>query len=438
MNKISNTLDNLQSFWLDVKKGGILTTPKTRQVAVVGIMIIVLLSTIFPIKPLSGEGVSLRRPLSPLAGSAYSIKQQPDSKEVFGFAPYWTINKLSAVDFNTLTTLAYFDAPVDGNGDIDRSSPGYTTFKSQKATDLFETAHAHNTRVVLTVTQMKPGPILALMDSDEAQANAINQIVDEVQNRGIDGVNVDLEMSGDPGPYYRAKYTRFVGALTDKMHEVNPNSRVTVSVYAASVKSPKIYDIAGLAGASDGIFMMAYDFAPARAQHAIPTAPLYGYRDGTYWYDVSTAVDDFLTQMPADKLILGVPWYGYNYPVSSPEIKSATLSAGVSQTYAAYQDKVNPDMDASSYTEGWDDRGKVGWRAYSSGRGWRMVFTEDQNSLGIKADFAKQKDLAGIGIWALGFDGGYGDLWNVIRNKFGTKFTEVSLVDRVISREENL
>lgn len=422
----------------DIKRGGILATPKTRQLAAASIMVIVLLSTIFPIKPVSEKVISPHKPLTPLMRDAYSVKQNQNGKEVFGFAPYWTINKLSTVDFNTLTTLAYFDAPIDGNGDIDRTSQGYITFKSDKATELFETAHAHNTKVVLTVTQMHAGPILALMDSDGAQANAISQIVDEVQSRGIDGINVDLEMGGDPGYYYRNRFTELVDNLTDKMHEANPDSQVTVSVYAASVKDPKLYDIAGLAGVTDGIFMMAYDFAPAGADNAIPTAPMYGYRDGTYWYDVSTAVDDFLTQMPADKLILGVPWYGYNYPVESPEIKSATLSAGISQTYAAYQDNINPSMDASFYTEGWDDVGKVGWRAYTRGGAWRMVFTEDHNSLGIKADFAQAKNLAGIGIWALGFDAGYGDLWNVIRNKFGIKLTQVNLKNRAISGEASL
>ena len=50
-----------------------------------------------------------------------------------------------------------------------------------------------------------------------------------------------------------------------------------------------------------------------------------------------------------------------------------------------------------------------------------MIFTEDTRSLGIKYDFAKANRLAGIGIWALGFDHGRTELWTLLKDKFGTK-----------------
>lgn len=335
--------------------------------------------------------------------------------EVFGFAPYWTFNKLDNVDFKTLTTLAYFSITVSGDGSLDKGDQGYIVWRGRKATELFQKAHDHNTRVVLTLTQMNNGEIKAIMDSPKAQERLINEAVSEVTDRGIDGINVDFEYDGNPGPQYRDKFTKFVADLTAEMHKANPNSKVTVSVYAAAAKDPKIYDIGALSQISDGIFMMAYDFANASADEAMPTAPLYGHDDGTYWYDVSTAVEDFLTQMPAEKLILGVPWYGYNYSVYQPGIKAQTgWGGGVPQPYATAKNTIEPEL------EGWDEKGQVGWQAYYDGYGdWRMIFLEDQKSLGLKYDFAKEKNLAGVGIWALGFDGGKEDLWKVLKEKFG-------------------
>lgn len=367
----------------------------------------------------SGIG-TLAQPFVPSAKNSQPVQEtralilNQKESEVFGFAPYWTFNKLDNVDFETLTTLAYFSITVSGDGNLDKGDQGYATFKGKRATEVFQKAHDHRARVVLTLTQMNNWQILAILDDPEAQERVIEQAVSEVQDRGIDGINVDFEYDGNPGPEYRDKFTKFVTDLTEEMHKANPDSKVTVSVYAASVKDPKIYDIGALSKVSDGIFMMAYDFAGASSDIAMPTAPLHGDEDGTYWYDVSSAVDDFLKVMPADKLILGVPWYGYNYPVYQPDANAATgWGAGISQTYALAKDNINPDK------EGWDDKSKVGWKAYLGWDGWRMIFLEDQRSLGIKYDFAKEKNLAGVGIWALGFDEGKEDLWKVLKEKFG-------------------
>lgn len=367
-------------------------------------------------------------PLKPLEETKVESSNW-SGKQVFGFAPFWTFDKLDGVDLKTLTTLAYFSIPVQADGSLDRFDPGYQTFISKKATKLFKEAHADKTQVVLTVTQMDNGTILSLLDNPEAQTQAISEIVNTVQRRGIDGINVDLEYNGDPGEGYRAKFTAFVRNLTQSMHRVNPHSQVTVSVYAASVKEPKIYDIKSLAEVSDSIFMMAYDFAHLGADEAMPTSPLYGYKEGKYWYDVSSAVDDFLTQMPAEKLILGVPWYGYNYLVYKPQVLAKTSpnygwGGPVVQTYAGASDNIHPDReDISDIQTGWDDIGKVGWKAYFSSavNSWRMIFLEDPRSLGMKYDFAKDKKLAGVGIWALGFEEGNKEIWDQLKEKFGQK-----------------
>jgi spore germination protein YaaH len=224
--------------------------------------------------------------------------------------------------------------------------------------------------------------------------------------------------------------------MTDAMHAANPQSRVTVSVYASAAKQHMLYDIAAISENSDGIFMMAYDFAVASSDNAIPTAPLYGHKQGKYWYDVSTAVEDFLALMPADKLILGVPWYGYNYNVGTPSVKAATgYGRGFAQTYTLVEENVNQDMPGIyEYATGWDEAGQVGWKAYYSANSgtWRMVFIDDVKSLDLKFEFAKQKNLKGVGMWALGFDDGKNDFWALLNKKFGAKYADATIVNKEI------
>lgn len=373
-------------------------------------------------------------PLSP-------IKTVKNSKEVFGFAPYWTFNNLDNVNFDVLTTMAYFGVPVNGDGSIATDDSGYLTFQSEQATNVFRKAHEHGTRVVLTVTQMHNSEIESLMDNTDAQHTAITTIVNMVQKRGIDGINIDMEYTGDPGPAYRAAFTQFVTNLTNKMHQTVPGSQVTVSVYASAIRDPKIYNIGTIAAHTDGIFMMAYDFAVAGSDNAIPTAPLHGYKEGKYWYDVATAVDDFLTVMPSNKLILGVPWYGYNYSVVSPTVKAETGPYyAATQTYAIAKDNLTPQKEGiDAYKTGWDSYGQVGWIAYhiQTTGAWRMIFLDDPKSLSLKYNFAKEKSLAGVGIWALGFDSGREEMWTALEKAFGEKsFADNRISQRTIQSYE--
>jgi len=380
-----------------------------------------------------------------------SQAQTKKGSEVFGFAPHWTFNRLDNVDFEVLTTFAYFGVELDKDGNLDRLGKGYEVFKSEKATEVFEKAHRNGTRVLLTITQMKNEPILAFLDSPAAQQNAINQIVEEVSSRGIDGINMDIEYVGNPGSEYRQKFSEFMSALNNQMDAQIPNSYLSVSVYASAMKEPKLYDIKSIGKNVDSVFMMAYDFATTGSSNAIPTAPLYGYKEGTYWYDISTAVDAFTEVMPAEKLVLGVPWYGYNYAVKEPTVKTATNKGYISyykkgrktysqfnayknyaQTYSIVNNRVNAQTEGiTQFQEGFDEMGKVSWKAYyvPSDGTWRMIFIDDPKSLSYKYDFAKEKKLAGVGMWALGFEDGQPEMWALLKEKFGTKnFADAKLV----------
>lgn len=133
--------------------------------------------------------------ISPLTASFQSLhplQSGKNSKEVFGFAPYWTMDQLDNVDFSVLTTFAYFGIPVNGDGTLDTTDQGYYIFKSQQATSLFKKAHRNGTRVVLTLTQMDNDSINGLMDDISAQKTLIRDAVALVNRRGIDGINVDF------------------------------------------------------------------------------------------------------------------------------------------------------------------------------------------------------------------------------------------------------
>ena len=384
--------------------------------------------------------------LSPLSmfQPLHSLKEGKDGKEVFGFLPYWNANKTDRINFNVLTTLAYFDIKVNPDGSINEDDQGYQAFESKEMTQVFKKAHAAGTRVVATLTMMDGPSIESFLDDPDAQKALVKSSAEMVRERGIDGVNVDFEYFGGAGPEYKPKFTAFITSLTQEMHATVPSSKVSVSLYASVKIAPRLYDLKSIAENSDQVVMMAYDFATLSSEVAMPTAPLYGHSKGDWWYDVSSAVDDFLTVMPANKLVLANPYYGVNFPVVQPEVKAATLSAywggAEHMTYADDKDSITPDMKgATKFVTGWDDDAKVGWKAYympSTGV-WRMSFMEDVRSLNAKYDFALSKNLAGVGIWALGNDGSNTELWNLLQDKFGTKLADNSVINRIINERNH-
>lgn len=349
------------------------------------------------------------------------------SAEVLGFAPYWTLHKLDNVDFSTLTTFAYFGVPVDEYGRLDRTDIGFERLQSAHVKSLFQRARDSDVKNVVTLTQMENEVIRAFLDDPDATDTLISESVALINDHKLDGINIDFEYLGDPKGEYKQRFSHFVENYIYKVKQEVPSAYVTVSVYASAAKEPKLYDIARLGAASDGVLMMAYDFATTSAKTAMPTAPLNGYKEGKYWYDVKSAVEDFSRLMPANKIILGVPYYGYNYPVKSPESNATILSKtsrrkSFAQVYSHIEKIHEDNPEVSNIISGWDEEGQVSWKAYKdSSNTWRLVFAENTASLAKKYDMVKANGLKGVGIWALGFDEGRDELWQLLSEKFGSK-----------------
>src|SRR5579872_2343635 len=147
---------------------------------------------------------AIQRLLSPIPD-----KSSVPRKEVFGFAPYWTLSKMNSIDWNTLTTFAYFSLPINSDGTIDKTSDGWTNFNGKQLNDLFDTAQSHNVKRVITLTQMDKGNIEAFLADSNAWSNLANETSDILNSKHLDGVNIDFEYipSNDA---VKAEFTSFV------------------------------------------------------------------------------------------------------------------------------------------------------------------------------------------------------------------------------------
>lgn len=263
-----------------------------------------------------------RKLVSPFVASLSSMNLSSTAHESFSFAPGQAPNKFAYIDLDQLSALAYFDVPVQSDGNLYTDSWGYQTFKGEKAGELFEQAHYFNTKILLTLSQTNNEKIKAILDDDSAQDRMISQAIFEVQEERIDGLVIDFEFNAEISPYYQKKFNQLIARLTEDLHSFVPSSTLAVAIPASKASSS--YDLAVLTDNADRIFVVADDFATPEVRNGKYISPVYGSNDTDYWDKVSLRLRNFAKHVPAEKLVMERAWYGNGekYPLYKPSSHS--------------------------------------------------------------------------------------------------------------------
>ncbi len=337
----------------------------------------------------------------PYLGPADPIQARRDdpSKKVFGYHPYWQGTKWQSYNYDLLTTIAYFSAETNSTGDL-------TNLHGWPATDLINKAHANGVEVVLTVTLFDKSDIETLLSHNSYRDRLIKNLLYEVNRAGADGVNIDFESFPES---QKNNLVSFVKNLRKSLRDSIPNAQVTLATPA--VDWSNAWDFNGLATESDGLFIMGYDYHWKGSTTTGPVAPLTG---GSY--NITNTVNTYLsvTNNNYDKLILGNPYYGYEWPSNSGDKGASTTNVGTAVVFSTAESK------ALSYGKLWDSDSQTPWYRYQN-PSWFQTWYDDSLSLSNKYDFVISKKLGGVGIWALGYDEGYDELWNALNEKMGAK-----------------
>jgi spore germination protein YaaH len=349
----------------------------------------------------------------------------PADPEVLGFAQSGEVAGgawRSDLRFDLLSTIAYFGINLNGDGSMVTSDSGYQTWRSSETTALIDTAHQSGDRVVLTVKAFGSTGIQTIVGSEVNRQSAIRNILGELQGRGGDGVNVDFE--GSTPTVQPADFVTFVSELQYALRAAVPaQSYLTVDTYASAALGGEMWDLQALRPYVDAFDVMAYDIHNTGSANAGPVAPL----NGDTFSDTSI-VADYLAVIPPQQIILGVPYYGYKWNVTTPSEGAPTTGGASADTYSA----VTADLAcASMLTEHFDATYDTPWATWFSPatadpcggnhNSWRELFYDNAQSLGGKYDLVNARGLRGIGIWALGYDSGHTELWSEIQTKFSVQ-----------------
>ena len=225
--------------------------------------------------------------------------------------------------------------------------------------------------------------IQTLVEEESVRENVITNLLKVVEEKGYVGVDVDFE-------YVRAQnregYAEFVGELRAAMNEKGYRVSVALAPKTSSDQKGLLYegiDYALLGEQADRLFLMTYEWGYSYGP-PMAVAPLTKVRQ---------VVEYALTQIPAEKLLMGIPNYGYNWtlPYEKGVTKAETIgNVGAVRLAVEYGAPIQYDQEAQSPYFIYRNQGRE-----------QEVWFEDVRSIAAKIELAKEYELYGVGYWNL-------------------------------------
>jgi len=347
--------------------------------------------------------------------------------EVYGFLPYWELARADTLDLSQLTTLAWFGVEANPRGVLikeadDVPTPGWAGWNSDAWKQLQARAQEAGVRVVFTVqrfswTEGQRRRTVRLLSDPAARMRLTAEVVSVVTEAGADGINLDFE----PMPAEVSdEFTQLVREMRAAMNAVDPTLQLTFDV----MPGIEGYDVASLVAddAADALFVMGYEYLTGSAAQTGSNAPL----DKPEGQDLAGDVERILGLVPADRVILGLPWYGRAWSTTGTEPRSDTRS-GARWPFSVtinYRDAI---LQAALTGRYYDTVEESAWTVYPSRVQdcqacrvtWRQLWYDDVDATGAKVRFAQEQELRGVGFWALGYQGSGDEMWSVLRLTLG-------------------
>ena len=261
-------------------------------------------------------------------------------------------------------------------------------------------AHQNNVRVVLAANFD-----LTKLEDLDYRANWISATIDNIKSSFLDGINIDVE---DPIPSINSKtdqlFMVFLDEIATAFHKEIPGSSVSADVaWSPKCIDGRCYDHVSMADYMDFLVVMSYDersqiHGPcvASANSALP--------------QTASGIREFVQLgIHPWKLVLGQPWYGYDYTCISLE-NNGTCNIrkvpfrGVNCSDAAGEQIQYYDilklMEAKKAERKWDDTLKAPYFTYmGTNETYHQVWYDDPVSLEYKYSYAHLMGMRGLAFW---------------------------------------
>lgn len=300
--------------------------------------------------------------------------------------PYWNIRHGTEVVLahrGAVTEVSPWMYGLDGSGQIDTQ---YPPGQAAAVTGDIRRLRSAGLLVVPSLANVTGGrwayPAAArMLHSPPLMAGQVAAIVALVQREHYAGIDIDYEN------LHAADRQAFSTFITRLGHALHARGKVlSVAVFAKTTNAGTApfnvaQDYAAIGRAADQVRLMAYDYHWPTSPPG-PIAPVG-------W--VRSVLRYAKTQIPADKIVLGIPLYGYDWSGGHGTGLSWLQALRLSRQY-----HVTPRYDAAS---------QAPWFSYTDAAGRRhTVWFENAQSSRAKFEAAHDAGIAGVYLWMYGYE----------------------------------
>ena len=372
----------------------------------------------------------------------------PEPKRIVGYWIEWGIYgrnyQPADTPFHKVTHLNYAFAnvdatyhvvPYDSYAAIDKAYPGDTWNQPVRGAynqlnNVLKKQYPH-LKTLISVG----GWTLSARFSDAALTPAnrttfADSCVAFIRQYGFDGVDIDWEYPGGGGldgnvarPEDKRNFTLLLQAVRQKLDAAGTadGTRYLLTI-AAPAGYDKIANIepAAIAATVDWVNVMNYDYfgawdpsftanhAPLRANPAMPAGPQLASQ-----YNVASSIGQYLAAgVPAQQLVMGLPAYGRSWR-GVPAANDGLFQPGTGPAPGTWDDwssgvtGVNDFTQirnvfmapGSGYVRHWDAVSQSPWLYNPNAYGGHFIGFDDEESVGLKIDWANDHGLGGAMMW---------------------------------------
>jgi spore germination protein YaaH len=317
-------------------------------------------------------------------------------KKDFKICMAWQYMNNSSANSNVSTLLASTKGVNVLSPTWFRLSDNEGNLESLASIDYVNYCHSQGVEVWALVSNLEKTDVSTaeVLTHTSKRQNLVNQIVAKAIQYNLDGINLDFEEMG-PNEVGDA-YIEFVRELSLKCE----NNGIVLSVdnYVPTAYT-SFYNRAEQAEFADYVVIMGYD-EHYSGSDAGSVASLSWVRQG---------VTDTLQEVPADQVILGMPFYTRIWELTASE-GSDTYDQVTSQAYSM-RDAEN-FVSANGATKTWLDDCGQNYVEFSTGSKLYKIWLEDSASAEARLKVMDENHLAGASFWRLGLE--TSDIWDTI------------------------
>lgn len=340
----------------------------------------------------------------------------PPSERIDAWLPYWTLDGAAdevASYGSRLTELSpfWYAATSAASIEVDPNA------SAAAVEAVLAAARDTRARIVPSIADRMPaGGMAAVLADPVTRAQHVDALVSFADTTDADGLDLDYEQFAfaDDRATWATTRPNWVAFVTELARELHADGRtLTVSippVYDAGRTDDSgywVYDYGAIAPVVDAIRIMAYDYSTASPG---PIAPLEFVERV-----IAGAVE---ASGRPDRLVLGIPLYGYNWPVSTsgtcpssaPDTGRTTVTT---RTVAELAARRGATPVADPTTGEWTfSYPLVHQDATGSCTQQRQVHYVGTDGAVQRVQLARDAGLAGVSLWALGYEDA--TLWSAL------------------------